>query len=229
MKNKNNKFNKWKDSKECFGSERITLGPYFSYHLRHTPRRFLFVLSHYKFAAKIIGPGRSILEIGCNEGLGTSILAEFAKKFVGIDFDEEAISIARENFGSEKTKFICANFLGKQVGKFDGVVSLDTIGSIYPKNENLFFISICRNLKKYGICIIGTPNKTSDQYASKVTKIGQVNLYAWERLRDIMAKYFYQVFIFSANDEVVHTGFYPMAHYLIAVGVGNRYMRGKGQ
>jgi hypothetical protein len=25
------------------------------------------------------------------------------------------------------------------------------------------------------------------------------------------------VFLFSMNDEVVHTGFYPMAHYLFAV------------
>lgn len=27
-------------------------------------------------------------------------------------------------------------------------------------------------------------------------------------------------FLFSMNDEVVHTGYYPMAHYLIAVGIG---------
>jgi hypothetical protein len=35
-----------------------------------------------------------------------------------------------------------------------------------------------------------------------------------------MAKFFHHVFIFSMNDEVVHTGFYPMAHYLLALGCG---------
>ena len=29
-------------------------------------------------------------------------------------------------------------------------------------------------------------------------------------------------FIFSMNDEIVHTGFYPMAHYLFGIGIGVR-------
>ncbi|MFM8835604.1 MAG: methyltransferase type 12, partial [Actinomycetota bacterium] len=32
-----------------------------------------------------------------------------------------------------------------------------------------------------------------------------------------LKKYFHSVFMFSMNDEVVHTGFFPMSHYLIAV------------
>ena len=30
------------------------------------------------------------------------------------------------------------------------------------------------------------------------------------------------VFLFSMNDEIIHTGFYPLAHYLVAKGVGLR-------
>jgi hypothetical protein len=37
-----------------------------------------------------------------------------------------------------------------------------------------------------------------------------------------MTRYFQNVFVFSMNDEVVHTGFSPMAHYLFAMGVGVR-------
>ena len=33
-----------------------------------------------------------------------------------------------------------------------------------------------------------------------------------------MREHFDHVFMFGANDEVVHTGFLPMAHYLLAVG-----------
>jgi len=37
-----------------------------------------------------------------------------------------------------------------------------------------------------------------------------------------MDRHFYNVFLFSMNDEVVHTGFYPMSHYLLAMSCGLR-------
>jgi len=33
----------------------------------------------------------------------------------------------------------------------------------------------------------------------------------------MLKNYFNNVFLFSMNDEVVHTGFNKMAHYLIAI------------
>jgi len=210
---------KWNETKGSMGSERITLGPHYSYVLKNLTRRLVFVLSHYKFAAKLLGEGKNILEVGCSEGLGTMILAETARRVVGIDFDKDAIKEARQSFGSHKVEFKDVDFLKKKIGNFDGVVAFDVIEHIYPENERNFFKSICLNLKDDGICFVGTPNKTSEQYASPTSKIGHVNLFTWDRLKKTMDNYFRQVFIFSVNDEVVHTGFYPMAHYLIAVGV----------
>jgi len=37
-----------------------------------------------------------------------------------------------------------------------------------------------------------------------------------------MNRYFHQSFLFGVNDEVVHTGFYPMCHYLMALGCSPR-------
>jgi glycosyltransferase involved in cell wall biosynthesis len=37
-----------------------------------------------------------------------------------------------------------------------------------------------------------------------------------------MERFFHNVFLFSMNDELVHTGFIPMAHYLIAIGCTRR-------
>ncbi|MGE5417986.1 MAG: class I SAM-dependent methyltransferase [Acidobacteriota bacterium] len=213
---------KWQSVRDIVGEERITLGPFCSFHLRHTPRRMLFALSRYKFAAKMLGEGREVLEIGCSEGFGTVLLAEFARRVVGVDVDEAAVQDAKKAFDVEKVEFRCLDFLGAEIGQFDGAVSLDVIEHIYPENESLFFESICKNLKEHGICIIGTPNQEADKYASPQSKAGHVNMYTWDRLRDSMDKYFHNVFMFSANDEVVHTGFYPMAHYLIGVGVGKR-------
>ena len=108
----------------------------------------------------------------------------------------------------------------KSPGEFDAATSFDVIEHIFPENEDKFLKAIVENLTSEGMCVIGTPNITSDQYASAVTQSGHVNLYSAERLEKSLSKYFRKVMMFSANDEVVHTGFSPMAHYLIGVGIG---------
>jgi 2-polyprenyl-3-methyl-5-hydroxy-6-metoxy-1,4-benzoquinol methylase len=222
---KSKELKKWEEVKKLHSAaERITLGPHYSHILRNDPRRMLFMLSHYKFAAKLIGKNKYVLEIGCSEGLGATLLAESAKMVMGIDIDEEAVKEARRSFGSEKIKFSKVDFLNAKFADifFDAAVALDVIEHIYPENENIFFLNVSQSLKKDGICVIGTPNKAAEQHASSTSKAGHVNLYTWERLREAMEKYFRNVFIFSANDEIIHTGFYPMAHYLIALGVGKK-------
>ncbi len=216
---KSRELEKWEEvKKRVTDIELVSLGPYFS-EIKYAPRRVLFALSHYKFAAKMLGEGKSILEVGCSEGLGTLLLAEFAKKVLAVDIDGEAIAEANRAFASDKISFRQSDYLTSDLGQFDGIVSLDVIEHIYPENETRFFSRLCSNLKPYGVCIIGTPNKTAEAYASAGSVMGHVNLYSWERLKTTMENYFQQVFLFSANDEVIHTGFYPMAQYLIAVAV----------
>ena len=55
------------------------------------------------------------------------------------------------------------------------------------------------------------------KYASELSKIGHVNCKTAPDLRELMSNFFNTVFIFSMNDEVVHTGFHKMAHYIFAV------------
>jgi hypothetical protein len=61
------------------------------------------------------------------------------------------------------------------------------------------------------------PSLESQAHASPQSKAGHVNCKSGPELRKAMEKYFHSVFVFSMNDEVVHTGFYPMAHYLLAL------------
>lgn len=209
----------WKKTKSLLGDESLTLGPYNTFQLRKTPRRFFITLAYYKFAAKILQRKSNILELGCSEGLGASIAGEFADKYTGVDLDENAVKWAKQNFESDRCMFIEDNFNGKSYGKFDGLLSLDVIEHILPENDTLFWETLCLNLTDDGVAVIGTPNEPSHVYASEVTKSGHINLYDHNRFWDCGQKHFSNVFLFSANDETIHTGFYPMAHYLIAVCV----------
>lgn len=195
----------------------FSFGPYYSYQFRNTPRHILFTLSRYKFAAKMIGPGRNILELGCSEGLGSYCLSEFAQHVHGVDFDEDAIAWAKSNLESEKLTFQCDDFLGKEYGRCFAVVSYDVIEHIYPENEDRLLQAVVKNLVHDGICLIGTPNVNSHQYSNPAISGAHVNLYSGERLVASLSRYFHNVFLFSVNDELIHTGYTPMAQYLIAL------------
>lgn len=201
--------------------KRIELGKFFSHMMMNNPRWVLFTFARYKFASKMIGqfPLLNVLDLGCNEGYGTLLLTEYGHKVTGIDSDRNAIKWARSNLG-DKANFIGDDFLGKCYGKFDAVVSLDVIEHI--EDTKGYFDTIISNLKDDGFCIIGTPNDTFKPYASEIARLGHVNPFSAERLRDTTKQHFRNVFLFGMNDEVVHTGFYPMCNYLFVLGVGVR-------
>ena len=82
--------------------------------------------------------------------------------------------------------------------------------------------NIVDSLAAPGVLIVGLPSQESQLYASQGSKEGHVNCKTAPDLKALMQKYFHDVFIFSMNDEVVHTGFYKLAHYLFALCVGKR-------
>lgn len=212
---------KWTEFKKQLGNNSVVLGPYFAFQLRHSPRHILFSLSYHKFAAKMIGQGKRVLDIGCSEGLGTVLLTEFASRVLGIDIDGAAIAEAKKTFANEKTEFRHMDMLTEDIPEqFDAAVSFDVIEHIYPSNAAVFIDRIANILSPEGIAIIGTPSETSQQFASQRTKSGHVNVYTAARLEEELKRRFHNVFIFSVNDEMVHTGYSPMANYLLAMAVG---------
>ncbi|HMA64831.1 MAG: class I SAM-dependent methyltransferase [Fibrobacterota bacterium] len=212
----------WSEVAGRFGSETITLGNHWSYNLRNDPKRLAFVLSRYKFSAKMCRQGSTVLELGCSEGIGVPILSEFASEYTGVDMDKEAIDSASFNWPQGNVRFVNDDFLGKTYGSFDAVISLDVIEHIDHSIEHLFFKTVYDNLDIDGIAMIGTPNVTSSHYASAASQSGHINLFDYDRLRNTMQQLFTNVFMFGGNDEVVHTGFAPMSHYLYALGCGKK-------
>lgn len=207
----------WDQTADMLENHALQLGDHWSYNFRNDPKRLAFVLSRYKFAAKMGSKGRSVLELGCGEGIGATLLAETALSYKGVDLDDKAIQTAQINLTEPKFQFVYDDFMGKQFGLFDTVVSLDVVEHIYPQHEALYFETIAKNLKKEGRAIIGTPNITAAPYASEASNLGHVNLFRQERLKATLEQYFHHVFPFGINDEIVHTGYSPMAHYVICL------------
>ncbi|MEX2214895.1 MAG: methyltransferase domain-containing protein [Phycisphaeraceae bacterium] len=218
----------WSGVKGMIGRRRLTLGGHWSFNLRHDPKRLPFVLARYKLAAKMACKGAKVLELGCSEGIGTPILAEFAASYTGVDMDSEAVEAAQQNFAAPNRTFLTDDFLGKTFGSFDAVVSLDVVEHIVPELEDHYFDTVAMNLTETGIAVVGTPSKTSEAYASPMSRAGHVNVFTAEHLMQAMRRVFHNVFPFGINDEVVHTGYAPMCHYVVCVGCNKAATGGRG-
>jgi hypothetical protein len=55
-----------------------------------------------------------------------------------------------------------------------------------------------------------------------VSKGQHINLHDHVSLRNLLNRFFHNTFLMSMNDEVIHTGYAPMAHYIWGIGVGVR-------
>ncbi|AOT07468.1 class I SAM-dependent methyltransferase [Pseudoalteromonas luteoviolacea] len=201
----------------------VTLGPYTSHIWKTDPRHLGFLLARYKFVAKMLEGKKWALEMGCGDAFGTPVVLQTVNKVTGVDWEpllmeDNAIRLADYN-----CDFQCLD-ITKNVpeGEFDCAFSLDVIEHIPTEREHLYMENICKNLSQDAIFIVGCPNITANEYASEASKIGHINLKHHHELRALMKQHFDNVLLFSMNDEVVHTGYYPMAHYLFAVGIGKK-------
>lgn len=203
---------------------RHSLGLVASSVLDDDPRRLTFLYSRYKFVSKMFEGLDSVLEIGCGDATGTPLVRQVIPRVVASDFDEVFIQDATSrNLDSRPIHFCVHDFLaGPMTELFDGAYALDVLEHIEAAAEDRFLSNICRSLTAGGVAIIGMPSLESQLYASPASKEGHVNCKTGPDLKATMKRHFRHVFLFSMNDEVVHTGFTPMAHYLLALGVDPR-------
>lgn len=207
------------DHYRSFGGAR--LGPYTTHIWRHDPRHLLFLLSRYKFVAKMLEGRNRVLEVGCGDAFGMAVVAQTVKHVHGIDFEPMLMDDNRERCPDLNCSFSVLDITeGRPEGTFDAAYSLDVVEHVPAEREHLYFENISLSLTPSGVFIMGTPNITAHPYASEGSRIGHINLKSHVTMREAMVRYFHNVFLFSMNDEVVHTGFGPMAHYLFAMGVG---------
>ena len=202
----------------------IELGPTASHLWRNDPRHLCFLLSRYKFISKLLAGKKNVLEVGCGDAFGTRLVLQTVRRIHGVDFDPLFLEWAANQYRNEKLN---ASFevldMSKdkpKSGPFDAAYALDFIEHIPRDKEVQALRNISLTLTTDAVAIFGTPNISAIRYAGKDSVLGHINLKSTESLRELLEGFFKNVFTFAMNDEVMHTGFSPMAHYLFGVGVG---------
>lgn len=186
-----------------------------AYNWREDPKRLAFQFARYKFAAKMLQGKRRVLEVGCGDGVGARIMRQHVPVLVAVDVDARAIAQARRLASPRwPVEFRVHDIVAAPLHGFDAAYCLDLFEHIGAEERLLANLWDCAP-----VVLIGTPSLESQRYASAISRAGHVNCKNGEELRVILARRWAHVFLFSMNDEVVHTGFAPMAHYLLALCV----------
>jgi SAM-dependent methyltransferase len=185
---------RWLDVKKQMGEKMLVLGPELASFYYQAPRQILYFMTRYKLAAKLIGPGKQVLDVGCREGLGTYLLGVESGLAQGIDANAGAIASAQGNFGHDKrVRFAQGDFASWPVQEWDAVVNLSGTENFASWGR------LKENLKHDGLSILGT-SKSPDS------------------LQKEMRPHFHHVFLFSLTEEVILAGHIPNAQYWIGLG-----------
>lgn len=204
------------------GPERLGLMSSWAWH--DDPKRLVFTLARYKFVAKMLEGFEKVLEVGCGDGFGTRVVGQAVGSVVAVDFDPQFVDSARAVANDRyRIEFRVHDMLKASVlGRFDAIYSLDVLEHIPKVRERKFLRNLVSSIAPNGVCIIGMPSLESQAYASKFSKLGHVNCKSQVAFKQLMKRFFTNVFMFSMNDEVVHTGYGKMAHYNLALCCGPR-------
>jgi SAM-dependent methyltransferase len=109
----------------------------------------------YETAASLAA-GHTVLDYGCNDGHGISIMASVAKFVVGLDVSPSALLAARSRIPTADLCLYAGGPCPFREESFDLVVSCQVIEHIV--NCHQYLVDICRVLRPGGTALFTTPN-----------------------------------------------------------------------
>ncbi|MFH1068601.1 MAG: class I SAM-dependent methyltransferase [Candidatus Glassbacteria bacterium] len=126
-------------------------------------KQYLLYLRHlfvYEFAIGRMPAEARVLEVGCGEGYGTSLIGRKVREVTGLDIDPAAVDHAGRRYGSDRCRFV--RYDGVRIpfadGAFDVAVSFQVIEHV--PDDRAFVAEAHRVLAPGGIYMITTPNRT---------------------------------------------------------------------
>lgn len=183
------------------------------------PKRLVFLTSRYKFVSRMLEGKNQVLELGCSDAFASRIVKQTVKNLTVSDFDPVFLDYARAAADPDwPMQYLQHDMIaGPTPQRYEAIYALDVFEHIDKQHSDAFVSNIIRSLDKDGVMILGIPSLESQAYASPASKAGHVNCLSGNDFKSFLSGYFTNIFMFSMNDEVVHTGFFPMAHYLLAI------------
>ncbi|MDN3583529.1 1-acyl-sn-glycerol-3-phosphate acyltransferase [Mucilaginibacter flavus] len=103
-----------------------------------------------------------MLDIGCGYGFMPYMLhfAAPGREFTGIDYDEDKIEVANNNFNKDSLiRFEYADALGFEMEPYDAIIIADVLHYMQPDEQKVLIERCMNNLRPGGIIIIRDGNK----------------------------------------------------------------------
>jgi len=118
----------------------------------------------YEFAENIISSDDIVGDFACGTGYGTILLANKAKKVIGIDINAKIVREIKKKYNTTKNaEFLQSNLLDiKYSNIFDKIISFETVEHLDPENIPALFKSFSSALKPKGMLIFSVPYKQDD-------------------------------------------------------------------
>ena len=181
------------------------------------PRRLTILLVRYNFVAKTLSGCRNVGEVGCGDAFGTRLVLQEVGDVTVYDFDPLFIEDIR---GRQDARWPLKAEIHDIVEtrlprKHDALFSLNVIERLAPEDEHAYLTHLAGSVAENGLIIIGA--RSLESQASPLSKPGRINCKTSKQLEFLLKKYFAHVFMFSMTDEVIHSGFSPMADYSFAL------------
>ncbi|KUH85330.1 MULTISPECIES: class I SAM-dependent methyltransferase [unclassified Mycobacterium] len=100
---------------------------------------------------------REVLEAGCGEGYGADLIADVARRVIGLDYDESAVAHVRARYPRVDMRQGNLAELPLDDGSVDVVVNFQVIEHLWDQGQ---FVREClRVLRPGGTLLISTPNR----------------------------------------------------------------------
>ncbi len=148
--------------------------------------------------------GKTVLDIACGEGYGTSILSSRARQVFGVDINPDLVEHASRKYNQENISFLhgSASQIPLASNSVDIIVSFETLEHIDADTQNLFLAEVKRVLRINGVFIISTPNKKNytDRYNHR-NEFHLCELYE-DEFEKLLKRHFGHVRLYGQGQEV---------------------------